>query len=305
MELATDAAEIARDYDQGWRPFSCRAGDGLELAGRDYGYQNTGETPLVCLPGLTRNSKDFHSLATYFASRPERARRILTLDFRGRGRSGYDGNIANYAPPVEMADTQTALSAAGISRAIFVGTSRGGLVGMILAATAPQMVAGLILNDVGPALDVAGLKRIAGYVREPFQPSNWEDAVAAVRQVNADQFTDLSVADWLRFAVQIYRMENGRPVLDYDAAVGKGVADLDLDAPIPDIWPVYDALAAIPMMAIRGENSDLLSPQTFDEMDRRHTGLTRHTVANQGHAPLLWDDASQFAISNFVDGISG
>ena len=291
---------LQTEYETGFRPFHYTAADGLALSGRDYGDAASPFLPILCLPGLTRNSNDIHVVAKALSSDGQRPRRVLCLDFRGRGRSAYDPDPSHYNPNTEAADAQAALAAVGISRFVILGTSRGGIVGFVLAAMLPDQVAGLIVNDVGPVLDLDGLQRIKGYVGAPKSPADWAAAVAAVKAING-HFTALSDDDWLRFAVQIFRDENGRPVLDYDAAIGQTLPDLDPSTPLPGLWPLFDAIdPKIAMMAIRGANSDLLSVSTVAEMARRHPDFDAIEVPDQGHAPLLWDEPTIAAIKTFA-----
>ena len=292
---------LRAEYGSGFQPFHYTAADGLALYGRDYGDPAAPSLPVLCLPGLTRNSKDFHVVARALSDDGDRPRRVLCLDFRGRGQSAYDPDPSHYNPNMEAADVQTALAAAGISRFLILGTSRGGIVGFVLAAMLADRIAGLIVNDVGPVLELEGLQRIKGYVGAPKSPADWQAAIAAVKAINSAHFTALSEADWLRFAFQIFRDGEDGPALDYDAAIGQTLPEIDPSTPLPDLWPLYDAIdPKVALMAIRGANSDLLSASTVDEMARRRTAFDTVEVPDQGHAPLLWDAATIAAIKRFA-----
>ena len=281
------------------RFFAYPSRDGLALLGRDYGSAAAPGLPLVCLPGLTRSSRDFTALAEYLAGRAERPRRVIALDFRGRGGSAH-GAVATYNPATEADDVGLALAAQGIPRAHFLGTSRGGLVMMVLALTRPGLMAATILNDIGPVIDPAGLARIAGYVGVA-PPATWPEATAALKASQSFAFPDLDDAGWERFTRQIHRDDGGRPRLDYDPALAEAFKAFDPAKPLPDLWPSFAAIAASPMMVVHGARSDILSEATVAEMLGRHGGLVVRTVADEGHAPLLWDAATQAGIAAFLD----
>jgi len=281
--------DLALDLDAGWRPISVAAPDGLHLAGRDYGDPDWPATPLLCLPGLTRNSKDFHSLAHALSSDTANPRRVIALDFRGRGRSQHDADWSHYAPNVEADDTRTVLAALGIERVAILGTSRGGLVGMLLALAAPPTIDCLVLNDIGPTIETSGLARIADNILHRAVPTTWEAAVEALKTSHERSFTAFGNADWWRLAAQLYRDVDGRPALDYDPAIGTPLATIDYDQPLPTAWEVFDAIGGTPVRVIRGANSDLLSAETVAEMIRRHPDCRSITIADQGHAPVLWE----------------
>lgn len=301
--IEAEALEISRQYEAGWRSFRYRASDGVALAGRDYGDPDGSSLPVLCLPGLTRNGKDFHTLAVALSQSRERPRRVLTLDFRGRGDSEFDADTSRYTPAVELQDVLATLPEAGLGRVAVVGTSRGGLVGMLMAASAPETVAALILNDIGPVVETAGLARIAGYVVSPREPADWAEAAEFVKSVNQDQFPQLTDTEWLRFAVQIYRNRDGRPAVDFDPGLGVSFAAVDLTQPVPTLWDVYDGLAATPILALRGANSDILSTATLTDMASRHPRTQTFVVPDQGHAPLLWDTRTITHIGRYIDEI--
>jgi pimeloyl-ACP methyl ester carboxylesterase len=284
-------------------PFAERyatAPDGLKLYGRDYGPRESAAAPVVCLPGLTRNSADFDLLARALASDADNPRRVLALDLRGRGKSDRDPNWRNYDVAVELADTLSFLAAMGIGHAIFVGTSRGGLITMALSAARPAMIRGAVLNDIGPVLEPQGLVRIRSYVGKLPVPANLVEAVAMLKQVSADHFTHAEQRDWQQLAEATWRDEGGRLVLNYDPALMHGLSAINLEAPLPTMWPLFEGLAPFPCLVIRGANSDLLSAATVAEMKARHPRLQSFDVPGQGHAPFLNDRASIARIQRFV-----
>lgn len=281
------------------RPFAYPSADERALFGREWEPEGAAGLPLVCLPGLTRSSRDFAALAETLAGRPVRPRRVVALDFRGRGGSAF-APVATYNPLMEAHDTAAALSHLGIGRALFLGTSRGGLVMMAMALALPGRIAAAAFNDIGPVIETAGLARITGYVGAPL-PATWPEAVAALRAGQGALFPALDDAGWERFARQTMRDVGGRPALDYDPALAEAFKAFDPSQPLPDLWPGFEALKDVPMMVVHGARSDILSAATVAEMAARHPGLCVHTVADEGHAPLLWDAASQQAVADFLD----
>jgi pimeloyl-ACP methyl ester carboxylesterase len=259
--------------------------DGLTLYAADHGPLESALTPVICLPGLTRNSRDFEPLM----EKLESTRRILALDLRGRGRSQYAADPKTYTPATEAADTLTVLETANITRAIFIGTSRGGLVSLILHALKPQALAGLVLNDIGPALDAPGLKRIRSYLGIPVPLPDW-NAAAAVLKSTHPSFTGLREDDWLAFARRVFRDDNGKPAADYDAAIATTFPTLeDIEAgKVPQLWELYQALGPdLPIAVLRGETSDLLCPETVARMQQLKPQLNAVTVSGRGHVPFL------------------
>jgi pimeloyl-ACP methyl ester carboxylesterase len=276
------------------------AQDGLKLHLRDYGDRMAPGLPAICLPGLARTAADFHDLAGALAGDPAAPRRVLALDYRGRGLSGYDRNPDNYSIPVEVADVLAVLTACGVPQAAFVGTSRGGLLIMALAARCPTVLAGVVLNDIGPVVEPKGLMRIKTYVGKLPQPSSFEDGAEILRRVFSAQFTKLSDADWLSFARRTWREQDGRLVSAYDPALSRALAGIDPEHPLPPLWPQFDALAGVPLMVIRGANSDILSAATVAAMRSRRSDAVFMEVSDQGHAPLLGEPATIAGIAAFV-----
>jgi pimeloyl-ACP methyl ester carboxylesterase len=261
--------------------------DGLRLHARVYGSPAAGTLPIVCLPGLSRNARDFHALALMLAGDPDKRRRVIAFDYRGRGLSEWDADWRNYTVAREATDIEEGLAALGVERAAFIGTSRGGLIAMTLAAQRPALVRAVVLNDIGPVIESAGLAHIRGYLDGAEQPRDFSDAVRLMKAVHGEQFPALGEADWQRQAHAVYRMDDGRPVADYDPALLIPLKSADLDQPRPDLWPLFQALAPVPLLAIRGANSPLLSEATLAEMTARHPDIETVVVEGQGHPPLL------------------
>lgn len=288
-------------FEQRWFP----ARDGLMLHARDYRpvESDVPRTPIICLAGLSRNSRDFHQFASMISAQGEKPRRVLGLDYRGRGRSGWDENKANYNLAVECGDVLTAMQAFDIPRAIFIGTSRGGLILHMLAASRPELLEAVILNDIGPMIEAEGLRDIAAYLGRGREPNDWNDAADILRVTHGPTFPALTEADWHDMAAAIYAERNGRIKPDFDPAIATQLRTLDLSQPLPDLWPQFHALTATPLLAIRGEHSRLLSERTLREMARRHPAMRRCMAGGQGHAPLLHKPDVFAAIVDFLDKI--
>jgi pimeloyl-ACP methyl ester carboxylesterase len=286
-----------------YRDLFVTAADGIRLYARDYGpLTSHGSLPVIGLPGLARTSEDFHDLAEALSRDPSRPRRFLSLDYRGRGRSEWDRDWRNYDVKVELNDTLQVMAAASIAKAIFIGTSRGGLITMALIAVRPDLVAGVVLNDVGPVLEANGLKRIRSYVGKLPAPRTITEAIDLLRQASQSQFPRYSDEQWAKMARGTWREAEGGFVLNYDPNLMKTLEVLDLDAPLPDLWPLFEALKPFPVLAIRGGHSDLLTADTLQMMQDRHPRLTAVTVPDQGHAPSLEGDLLP-VIRNFVTGV--
>ena len=272
--------------------------DGVCIHARDYTSEGNG-VPVVCLPGLTRNAKDFEVIAPYLAQ----SRRVICPDFRGRGRSSY-ADPQTYRPDVELADTLALLDHLGISRVAVVGTSRGGIVALIMAAKAPDRLAGVVFNDIGPRIDRQGLLRIRNYLGSDPQFVSWEQAVVALKATNPG-FQTLSEAEWMGFARRVFRDENGLPRADYDTQLTQTLPSAeDIEAgKVPELWPLLDLMAGIPSAVLRGEHSDLLSIETVAEMQSRLPKLHAVAVKDRGHVPFLDEPECLTAIDKWLDAV--
>ncbi len=277
------------------------APDGLQLHARCHGRRSTGGLPVVCLPGLARTAADFDALATTLASRTDRPRRVIALDYRGRGQSEYDLDPANYNFQVELADVLAVVAALDAAQAVFVGTSRGGILAMLLAAVRPTAIAGVVLNDIGPVIEPKGLMRIKGYVGKLPQPRSFEEGGEILRRLFDAQFPKLGPDDWLAAAHRTFRQENGALVPTYDVNLAKTLEGVDFEKPFPPLWKEFDALSHRPVMVIRGANSDILSPATVEAMRARRSTLETIEVPDQGHAPLLAEADVIARIADFAD----
>ena len=276
------------------------AQDGLMLAARVFGVHQPHRLPILCLAGLSRNSRDFLALGRHLSEEGEQKRQVFALDYRGRGRSDYDRNWRNYTPLREAYDVLAAAAALGIAEAVLVGTSRGGLVAMILGALRPGLMAGVVLNDIGPVVEGTGLVRIKKYLTGTGSVSSWEVGEQTLRRINSALFPALDDADWRAITKAIFVQKNGKIRLDFDPRLVNTIKNIDFESSIPLLWPQFDSLGAIPVLSIRGENSDILSAKTVSEMASRHSRFEQLTVPGQGHAPLLRDIVSLERIKAFA-----
>jgi pimeloyl-ACP methyl ester carboxylesterase len=277
------------------------APDGLKLHAREYGSELAPGTPVLCLPGLARTAADFDVIARRLATGAAgKQRRVVALDYRGRGLSDRDARWENYDLRVENADILACMDALGLHHAIFLGTSRGGLHTMMTAATRPGAIKAAILNDIGPVFEAQGIARIRGYVGKLPAPHSWADAVDMAKRIMGGQFTTLSEDDWLAYARLTFEEKDGKFTPRYDTRLMKGLEALDLEAPLPTAWPQFEGLSNVPTLSLRGENTDLLSAATVAEMAKRHPRFESHEVPGQGHAPLLLDEPTIKVVAGFI-----
>lgn len=290
--MATDGADSTSIF--------VTAPDGLRLHVRSHGSRATDALPVVCLPGLTRTTTDFDELAHALASDRTHPRPVIVLDYRGRGQSEYDRNPANYSLAVELGDVLAVLGALDIGRAVFVGTSRGGILTMLLATVQPAAIAGAVLNDIGPVIDLKGLLRIKSYVGKLPPPKSYAEGAAILQRLFEAQFPKLDAAAWLASAHRTWQERDGRLIPTYDVQLAKALESMDVEQPLPALWKEFDALSAIPLMVIRGANSDLLSEETVMAMAERRTAMETLLVPDQGHAPLLAEPDVIRRIATFI-----
>jgi pimeloyl-ACP methyl ester carboxylesterase len=274
------------------------AQDGLRLHVRDYGFRASPTLPVVCLPGLARTTADFDALAPAL-SNGQPARRVIAIDSRGRGQSDYDPNPENYNVVVELGDVVTVLTALGIGPAVFVGSSRGGILTMLLGVAHPTLIAGVVLHDIGPVIEAKGIARIKSYVGKLPQPRSYAEGAEVLRRLFDAQFPKVTAEQWLAAAERTWKTEHGALVPTYDVALSSNLAEVDIEQALPTMWNEFDALAGVPVMVIRGANSDLLSIDTVNEMRLRHPGLEVVEVPDQGHVPSF-DSQTIPAIAAFI-----
>jgi pimeloyl-ACP methyl ester carboxylesterase len=273
---------------------SYQSGDGLALHYMDYA-ADTAAIPVLCLHGLTRNSRDFEDLGPVLAAR----HRVLAPDFRGRGRSQHDPDWRRYHPATYADDVVRLLDLLGIPRVAIIGTSLGGIVAMTLARRDPGRVAGVVLNDIGPEVAAEGLARISQYTGRLPPVADWSEAVAQSRQVYGEAWPDLDDAMWERIVRRSYRVgAHGRPVLDIDPAIGEALRCTDIA--YDDPWILFDQLADRPTVVLHGELSDILTDPIVARMQARKPDLVHVRVAGRGHVPLLDEPECLAAIDGFL-----
>jgi pimeloyl-ACP methyl ester carboxylesterase len=272
--------------------------DGLTLRYSDYPGR-AHRPPLLCIPGLTRNARDFEPLAEAFAGEW----RVICVDLRGRGQSDYARDPATYMPAQYAADVLALLEQASLERVVAVGTSLGGIVIMLLALQAAGRLAGAVLNDIGPDIEPGGLARIREYVGQGRSFPTWMHAARGLREQGGIAYPDYQIGDWLRFAKRLMAVgAGGRIAFDYDMKIADPFQQPP-GAPF-DMWPAFRALAGRPVLAIRGELSDILSAATLARMKRELPGLETVTVKRVGHAPTLEEPAAQKAIAKLLARIA-
>lgn len=277
-----------------WQDRYWTSRDGLKLYCRDYAGPSD-RPALLMLHGLTRNSRDFEELAARYAGEW----RVLVPDFRGRGRSQWDQNSANYRPPIYAKDVLELLDELGIAEAVFMGTSLGGIVTMIIATAQPQRIAGVLLNDVGPEINLAGIDRIKSYVGKPTVFRDWDEAAAELRRRHGEVHPAYGDAEWQRYARRVIRQTDRGFEFDYDMKLAEPF-DAGETGAVADGWPYYHALAGRPVLVLRGEYSDLLSDAVFERMATEIPDVEVVTVPGVGHAPDLSEPEATQAIDRLL-----
>lgn len=271
--------------------------DGLKLHVREWTPDTPRGAPVVCLPGLARTLDDFSALAERLSAE---GRRVIAISARGRGLSDRDPDPSRYQLKIETDDALAALAALAIDRAHIVGTSRGGLQAMMIGALKPAVLASVVLNDIGPVVENDGLKRIRDGLADASVPSGFAEAARAIARRNEERFPALGEADYDRWARRAWRKTDNGLEPASDPALLRIFDGLDLDAPSPPIWPLFDTLASTSLMVVRGEHSDILSAETLALVLARRAA-TVWTTPGQGHAPLLDDEPTMAAVEAFLD----
>jgi len=271
--------------------------DGLRLHFRDYpGDPN--RAPVLCVPGLTRNARDFEGVAHRLAGK----RRVIAVDLRGRGESDYALDPLTYVPPVYLQDLGALIAEHCVRPVVLFGTSLGGLLAMLLGLTLRQTLAGVLLNDVGPVLGAEGMARIRSYVGQDRRFADWDDAAQAIADNHVGAFPDYGKADWLVWAHRMCRERDGAIVFDYDMGIAEPFR-LPQPEPAFDLWPAFETLHGLPSLLVRGENSDVLEAETASEMVRRLPMMELVTLPRIGHAPTLEEPEAAAAIDRLLDTV--
>ncbi|UYV14343.1 alpha/beta fold hydrolase [Porphyrobacter sp. ULC335] len=274
--------------------------DGLNLHYRNYpGPENSAKLPVLCMHGLTRNARDFGPLAEALSA----TRRVIVPEMRGRGQSDYAPDSDTYTPVTYVADVEKLLAEQGITRFVSIGTSMGGLMTMLMAAAQPGRMAAVVMNDIGPEVESAGLARISGYVGQGRSYPTWVHAARGLAEAHSAAFPDFDLDQWLELAKRTMVVsQNGRIVFDYDMAIAEPFAKPGNAAP-PNLWLAFEALAGVPMLLVRGALSDLLSPDTLKQMAARNPAMTTVIVPRVGHAPTLDEPEVRTAIHALLGGV--
>ena len=280
---------------------SWQSAEGLTLYFREYG-EASERPPVLCLHGLTRNSRDFESVAPFIAGQ---GWRVIVPDMRGRGKSDYSEDSTTYAVPTYIADVLALLQQEGIARFVSVGTSMGGLMTMLIAQAMPQLIAGSLLNDIGPVVDPAGIDKIRTYLGQGRSFPTWMHAARALEEVHGASHPSFDTEDWIAMAKRGMTLcTNGRIAFDYDMKIAEPFNAADENAVPPDLWPAFEALAKKPLLLVRGGLSTLLTEEAFAEMQRRAPDADTVTVADAGHAPTLDEPEVRAAIASLLASIA-
>ncbi len=282
----------------GWTDGWWTAGDGLKLHYRDYAGRED-RPPIVCIPGLTRNVRDFEPVAARLAGEW----RLICVDLRGRGDSAWAKDSATYAPPTYLHDLEALIAALDLKRLVPFGTSLGGLVAMLLALADARRIAGALLNDIGPEIAPAGLDRIRDYVGRPQSWPTWAHAARHFAETQREVYPDWGFDQWLSFAKRLCRLSPaGRIVFDYDMRIAEPLrsASPESGAADFDLWPAFRALAGIPALLVRGERSDLLAEATAARMAAELPALETVIVPGVGHAPTLDEPRARACIDRLL-----
>ncbi len=272
--------------------------DGLTLHYRNYpAPEGTAKLPVLCMHGLTRNARDFGPLAEALAA----TRRVIVPEMRGRGMSDYAPDSDTYSPITYVADVEKLLAEQQIGRFAVVGTSMGGLMTMLMAAGQPGRISAVVMNDIGPEVQTAGLSRISGYVGQGRSYPTWVHAARGLAEAHGAAFPKFDLDQWLEMAKRTMVVsQNGRIVFDYDMAIAEPFAKPGNAAP-PNLWLAFEALAGVPMLLVRGGLSDLLSADTVKQMGVRNPKMRTITVPDVGHAPTLDEPEVRDAILALLD----
>lgn len=283
--------------EQPWQDHYWESADGLKLHYRDYPGRDD-RPPILCIPGLTRNARDFEAIADAFAGEW----RVICVELRGRGKSDYAKDTSTYMPVTYAADIDALFVQAGLTKVVAIGTSLGGLVSALMVAQLPDRFAALVLNDIGPVIEEDGLARIRDYVGQGRSYPTWMHAARALRENIGEAYPDFSVSEWLRVTKRMMCVGNsGRITFDYDMRIAEPFADegKDGDQTI-DMWPFFKAIADKPSLVLRGELSDLLSARTLVRMQAEIAGMEAVTIARTGHTPTLDEPESLAAIARLL-----
>ncbi|WP_286831077.1 MULTISPECIES: alpha/beta fold hydrolase [Kordiimonas] len=269
--------------------------DGLKQHYRDYNQAGDNAPVVLCMPGLTRNARDFEAIAEHLSDRC----RVICVEQRGRGQSDWDPNPSRYLPVTYVADMMALLAHLGVDKVIAIGTSLGGLMTIMIQAMHPGKLQAAVINDIGPEIDPKGIERIKSYVGKGTPPETWEAAVEAVKTANAGVYPNFTEEDWRWYTENLYEDVDGKPAVMYDPAISQNFNSEESQSS-PDLWPYFKTLHSIPMVVLRGGISDILSAETLERMAREHPDLVPVTVPGIGHVPLMREPECKQAIDELV-----
>jgi pimeloyl-ACP methyl ester carboxylesterase len=282
-----------------WSDGYWESGDGLKLHYRDYAGGGAGRPPILCLPGLTRNARDFEGVAERLAGEW----RLICVELRGRGESAYARDPMSYVPATYVQDMEALIAALGLERFVLFGTSLGGLITMLLAASGKERIAGALLNDIGPAVETRGLDHIRSYVGRSQNWPTWLHAARFLAEAQADRYPGWKLDQWLVYAKRLCKLTPaGRIVFDYDMRIAEPFKAPGGDGSF-DLWPAFRALSGIPSLVVHGEISDLLSAETVARMEAEVPDMESVTVPDVGHAPTLDEPEAQAAIDRLLERV--
>ncbi|WP_310622159.1 alpha/beta fold hydrolase [Flexibacterium corallicola] len=283
--------------------FTWKAEDGLQLAARIWKARHETAAPLLCLSGLTRNSRDFGAIAEYLQAR---GRTVIAMDYRGRGESQYAQDYKSYSLEQESADIEAGLLELGIDEFSILGTSRGGFHAMLLSLKMPEKLKGVILNDIGPVLNPLGLADIVEYVGTHMTAASIDEAAHYQKSLHSKYFTSLCDRGWVRFAQQLYSSTDGRGevTLAYDRKLGDATRETYDPSLNTEFWPLFAGLKPLKHLLVAGSNSPLLSKDAITAKQDAHPHMETHIVTDEGHAPLLWDAKTQERVEAFLQKLS-
>ncbi|QUS54295.1 alpha/beta fold hydrolase [Pseudovibrio brasiliensis] len=297
MLQASDYIDVDLQNLTGTTRFTWKASDGLALSANIWEPDNRRAPTVLCLPGLTRNTRDFFHLANFLQ---ENGLRVIAMDYRGRGHSDHSEDYESYSLEQEADDIDRGIEALGLTKFALVGTSRGGLHSFSMAQRHPERLLSVVINDIGPVIEPPALDDIVTAVGTVMSQPSMKIAAERLASIHGTTFTAMSEADWITFANQLYTPFSEGVTLRYDKRLGDTIRGEHKAAPEEDLWPSFNAMKPIPHLLLHGENSRLLSTNTVEMMQQKHEHMELLTVPNQGHAPLLWDNLSQGHILNFI-----
>ncbi|MEP2707353.1 MAG: alpha/beta hydrolase [Roseibium sp.] len=302
MSFKTDTAESNNTQLPVPHPFGWQSNDGLTLAGVEWVPAPMSDQhrkiPILCLPGLSRNTRDFNDIALYLQ---KFGHRVIALDYRGRGLSHWDPNWENYTLPMEQTDIVAAIDMLNLDKFAVLGTSRGGLHALLMGQVySVDRMAAVVFNDIGPKIEMSGLRRIADSLDRPSAFRSFGDVAELLQQSLEGQFPKFKKDDWLKLSKQLASEKNGQIVFDYDPDLARQLDSLDDNQPLPELWDLYQPLTDRPVLVLRGEHSDLLGKETCRRMMDQHSNAQFRTIPDHGHAPVLWEPDTHAAIAKFL-----